>query len=105
MEKVEQLQLENVEEEEAVEEAVEEEVVEAVEEAEVCKEPQPPAVELLWVFSCELTRGLGVTSMAWNKKNPVTPTHSHLKTPHMLSVLQPSLCSLNSGPTFTEPAK
>lgn len=102
MEKVEQLQLENVEEEE---EAVEEEVVEVAEVTEVCKDPQPPAVELLWVFSCELTRGLGVTSMAWNKKNPVTPTHSHLKTPHMLSILHPSLCSLHSGPTFTAPAK
>ncbi|RVE61382.1 hypothetical protein OJAV_G00170360 [Oryzias javanicus] len=28
-----------------------------------------PALEGLWVFSCELTRGFSVSSMAWNKKN------------------------------------
>lgn len=61
MEKVEQLQVENGEEEEEV-----------VEVTEDCKDPQPPAVELLWVFGCELTRRLSVTTMAWNKKNPVT---------------------------------
>lgn len=30
-----------------------------------------PALEGLWVFSCELTRGFSVSSMAWNKKNLV----------------------------------
>ncbi|XP_017335109.1 dynein axonemal intermediate chain 4 isoform X1 [Ictalurus punctatus] len=29
-----------------------------------------PALELLWTFSCEPTKGHSVTSMAWNKKNP-----------------------------------
>ncbi|XP_060774448.1 dynein axonemal intermediate chain 4 [Neoarius graeffei] len=29
-----------------------------------------PALELLWAFSCELTKGHSVCSMAWNKKNP-----------------------------------
>uniref|UniRef100_A0A3B4EHK2 Dynein axonemal intermediate chain 4 n=1 Tax=Pygocentrus nattereri TaxID=42514 RepID=A0A3B4EHK2_PYGNA len=31
-----------------------------------------PALERLWAFSCELTIGRNVSSMAWNKKNPVT---------------------------------
>ncbi|KAM4728041.1 dynein axonemal intermediate chain 4 isoform 2-T2 [Anableps anableps] len=29
-----------------------------------------PALGCLWVFSCELSRGFRVSSMAWNKKNP-----------------------------------
>ncbi|XP_039989507.1 dynein intermediate chain 4, axonemal-like [Xiphias gladius] len=29
-----------------------------------------PALERLWAFSCELTRGRNITSMVWNKKNP-----------------------------------
>ncbi|TNN21721.1 WD repeat-containing protein 78 [Liparis tanakae] len=32
--------------------------------------PPPPALERLWTFSCELSRGRSVHSMAWNKKNP-----------------------------------
>ncbi|KAL7402638.1 hypothetical protein ABVT39_017820 [Epinephelus coioides] len=28
-----------------------------------------PTLERLWAFSCELTRGCNITSMAWNKKN------------------------------------
>nr|XP_023650492.1 WD repeat-containing protein 78 isoform X1 [Paramormyrops kingsleyae] len=32
--------------------------------------PPAPALELLWSFSCELTVGQSVSSMAWNKKNP-----------------------------------
>ncbi|XP_073346892.1 dynein axonemal intermediate chain 4 [Pagrus major] len=32
--------------------------------------PSFPAVERLWAFSCELSRGCNVSSMAWNKKNP-----------------------------------
>ncbi|XP_046709480.1 dynein axonemal intermediate chain 4 isoform X2 [Silurus meridionalis] len=31
---------------------------------------QGPALELLWSFSCELTKGHSVSSMAWNKTNP-----------------------------------
>lgn len=92
MEKVEQLQVENVEEEEVVEVT------------EDCKDPQPPAVELLWVFGCELTRRLSVTTMAWNKKNPVTLIRSS-KTSSNAVCPSPSLCFLNSTHTFTEPAK
>ncbi|KAM9351985.1 dynein axonemal intermediate chain 4-like [Symphorus nematophorus] len=29
-----------------------------------------PTLERLWAFSCKLTRGRTITSMAWNKKNP-----------------------------------
>ncbi|XP_071346282.1 dynein axonemal intermediate chain 4-like isoform X2 [Trachinotus anak] len=29
-----------------------------------------PALEPLWSFSCELSRGRSVSSMAWNRKNP-----------------------------------
>uniref|UniRef100_A0A673BD44 Dynein axonemal intermediate chain 4 n=1 Tax=Sphaeramia orbicularis TaxID=375764 RepID=A0A673BD44_9TELE len=29
-----------------------------------------PALEYLWTFSCELSRGRSVSSMTWNKKNP-----------------------------------
>jgi len=32
-----------------------------------------PMLKYLLDFSCELTRGSNATSMAWNKKNPVTP--------------------------------
>ncbi|XP_041848556.1 dynein intermediate chain 4, axonemal isoform X2 [Melanotaenia boesemani] len=28
-----------------------------------------PSLECLWVFSCELSKGLSVSSMSWNKKN------------------------------------
>uniref|UniRef100_A0A3Q0QZ01 Dynein axonemal intermediate chain 4 n=1 Tax=Amphilophus citrinellus TaxID=61819 RepID=A0A3Q0QZ01_AMPCI len=31
---------------------------------------QSPALECLWVFSCELSRGRSVSCMAWNRKNP-----------------------------------
>ncbi|CAK6954451.1 dynein axonemal intermediate chain 4-like [Scomber scombrus] len=43
---------------------------EAEEQDEEDKEsPQTPALEHLWVFSCELTKGRNITSMAWNKEN------------------------------------
>ncbi|XP_030280897.1 WD repeat-containing protein 78-like isoform X2 [Sparus aurata] len=29
-----------------------------------------PSLEYLWAFSCELTKGCNITSMAWNKINP-----------------------------------
>ncbi|XP_037644614.1 dynein intermediate chain 4, axonemal isoform X2 [Sebastes umbrosus] len=32
--------------------------------------PPSPAVERLWAFSCELSRGRSISCMAWNKKNP-----------------------------------
>lgn len=38
------------------------------EDTESCRSP---ALERLWVFSCELSRGRSVSSMAWNKNNPV----------------------------------
>lgn len=31
-----------------------------------------PKLEPLWAFSCEITKGCNITSMAWNKKNLVT---------------------------------
>ncbi|XP_078119915.1 dynein axonemal intermediate chain 4-like [Sander vitreus] len=37
---------------------------------EDAESPRSPAVERLWAFSCELSRGSSVSSMAWNKKNP-----------------------------------
>ncbi|XP_043859847.1 dynein axonemal intermediate chain 4 isoform X2 [Dromiciops gliroides] len=45
-------------------EATEEESMEASE------EPIPPNLERLWSFSCDLTKGHNVSSMAWNKANP-----------------------------------
>ncbi|KAM9482422.1 dynein axonemal intermediate chain 4 [Clarias gariepinus] len=43
------------------------------EEAEVTEQDTlSPALELLWTFSCELTKGYRVSSMAWNKKCPNT---------------------------------
>lgn len=41
--------------------------------AEMGAVPPAPALELLWSFSCELTVGQSVSSMAWNKNNPVQP--------------------------------
>ncbi|KAM4551076.1 dynein axonemal intermediate chain 4 isoform 1-T1 [Odontesthes bonariensis] len=34
---------------------------------EIC---QSPALDCLWTFNCELTRGCSISSMGWNKKNP-----------------------------------
>ncbi|XP_008298114.1 dynein axonemal intermediate chain 4 [Stegastes partitus] len=31
---------------------------------------QSPALQCLWAFSCELSRGRSISSLAWNKKNP-----------------------------------
>lgn len=53
-----------------------EEKVEVAEVTEDFENPEPPAAKLLWVFNCELIRGRSVTTMAWNKKNPVTQIHS-----------------------------
>lgn len=58
---------------------IEMEEVEKVEVAEVTEDfesPEHPAAKLLWVFNCDLIRGCSVTTMAWNKKNPVTQIHS-----------------------------
>ncbi|XP_057691736.1 dynein axonemal intermediate chain 4 isoform X2 [Corythoichthys intestinalis] len=49
------------EEKEEEEEKVEEEVLE--------EEAPNPFLELLWMFSCELTKGRNITCMAWNKQN------------------------------------
>ncbi|XP_072505875.1 dynein axonemal intermediate chain 4 isoform X1 [Notamacropus eugenii] len=45
------------------------EVVEA-EHVGATEEPIPPNLERLWSFSCDLTKGHNVSSMAWNKANP-----------------------------------
>lgn len=55
---------------------IEMEEVEVTEVTEDFESPEPPAAKLLWVFNCELIRGRSVTTMAWNKKNPVTQIHS-----------------------------
>lgn len=36
------------------------------------EESLDPTLELLWAFTCERTRGYCITSMAWNRHNPVT---------------------------------
>lgn len=35
-----------------------------------------PRLEQLWSYSCDLTSGHSVSSMAWNKVNPVSPKSS-----------------------------
>lgn len=47
------------------------------EEEEVEEEPDP-SLELLWTFSCELTKGWNITCMAWNKQNTVRKTSGTL---------------------------
>lgn len=32
----------------------------------------PANLERLWSFSCDLTKGLNVSSLAWNRTNPVS---------------------------------
>lgn len=32
----------------------------------------PANLERLWSFTCDLTKGLNVSSLAWNKANPVS---------------------------------
>ena len=32
----------------------------------------PANLERLWSFSCDLTKGLNVSSLTWNKANPVS---------------------------------
>nr|XP_057932555.1 dynein axonemal intermediate chain 4 [Doryrhamphus excisus] len=59
-------------EEKQLEEEQEEVVIEKEEEEKEEKEEEPkgPALEHLWTFCCELTKGRNITSMAWNKHNP-----------------------------------
>lgn len=64
--------VEDFEKEEQLEEA--KNTVQVDEVQEHPEGPQPPAVELLWVFTCKLNRGKSVNCMAWNKKNPVRRT-------------------------------
>lgn len=50
-----------------------EEVKEEEEEIEISEEQTIPAnLERLWSFTCDLTKGLNVSSLAWNKLNPVS---------------------------------
>lgn len=56
-------------------EEVEEEVKkEEEEELEIGAEQAtiPANLERLWSFSCDLTKGLNVSSLSWNKINPVS---------------------------------
>ncbi|XP_061533871.1 dynein axonemal intermediate chain 4 [Phycodurus eques] len=57
------------EEEEQVKEEENEEGKEEGEEEEEEEEAADPSLELLWTFSCELSKGRNITCMAWNKKN------------------------------------
>lgn len=52
------------------------------------KNPSAPALEYLWEFSCELTRGRCVTSMTWNKKNPVTKTMKYIYSKYIFKVVE-----------------
>ncbi|XP_051917432.1 dynein axonemal intermediate chain 4 isoform X1 [Hippocampus zosterae] len=54
--------------EEQVEKEEKEEVEKEEEEKEEEEEPDP-SLELLWTFSCQLTKGWSITCMAWNKQN------------------------------------
>ena len=42
------------------------------EQSEEGEKSSSPTLEYLWAFSCELTKGRKITSMAWNKINSVT---------------------------------
>lgn len=59
---------------EKVEEVEEEVKREEEEEIEIDAEQStiPANLERLWSFSCDLTKGLNVSSLAWNKTNPVS---------------------------------
>lgn len=60
---------------EKLEQETEEEVKkEEEEEIEIGTEEStiPANLERLWSFSCDLTKGLNVSSLAWNKTNPVS---------------------------------
>lgn len=59
--------------ESAKHEEVEEESKKGEEEEIHAEESTIPAnLERLWSFSCDLTKGLNVSSLAWNKTNPVS---------------------------------
>uniref|UniRef100_A0A8D2KJB0 Uncharacterized protein n=1 Tax=Urocitellus parryii TaxID=9999 RepID=A0A8D2KJB0_UROPR len=75
-------------------EEVEEEVKEEEEEIE---ELEPANLERLWSFSCDLTKGLNISSLAWNKTNTwperiyqspygVTAVDFSIGTPNLLAV-------------------
>lgn len=73
-------ELEEVKEEENLEETEEEskedeEETEMELELEIATEQStiPANLERLWSFACDLTKGLNVSSLAWNKANPVSP--------------------------------
>lgn len=49
-----------------------------VEEEESWREqPLGPLLEHLWAFRCDLTMGRNVSSMTWNKRNPVRSVFQH----------------------------
>lgn len=75
-------ELEEVKEEENLEETEEESKEDEEEmetdlelELEIATEQStiPANLERLWSFACDLTKGLNVSSLAWNKANPVSP--------------------------------
>lgn len=59
---------------EKLEEVEEEAKKEEEEEIEIGSEQStiPANLERLWSFSCDLTKGLNVSSLTWNKTNPVS---------------------------------
>ncbi|CAO2588279.1 Dynein axonemal intermediate chain 4, partial [Lemmus lemmus] len=71
-------ELEEVTEEETIEEAEEESKEEEEDEMEMELELEivtehstiPANLERLWSFACDLTKGLNVSSLSWNKANP-----------------------------------
>ncbi|XP_037110731.1 dynein intermediate chain 4, axonemal isoform X2 [Syngnathus acus] len=62
-------EVQEVEVEEQVKEEEQKEEEEEVQAEEEEEEVVAPSLELLWTFSCELTKGWNITSMAWNKQN------------------------------------
>ncbi|KAF6112282.1 hypothetical protein HJG60_020308 [Phyllostomus discolor] len=64
-------ELEDFSESEKIEE-IEEDFKKEEEEIEINEEQSiiPANLERLWSFSCDLTKGLNVSSLAWNKTNP-----------------------------------
>ncbi|XP_038608865.1 dynein intermediate chain 4, axonemal isoform X2 [Tachyglossus aculeatus] len=86
-----------VPEEDFIDENMEEEGILSEEVSPQPAEVSPATLERLWAFSCELTKGYNVSSLAWNKANPwpervyhslhgVTSVDFSLSTPNLLAV-------------------
>ncbi|XP_061678445.1 dynein axonemal intermediate chain 4 isoform X2 [Syngnathoides biaculeatus] len=60
---------EEVKEPKVEEEQVKDEEGKEEEEEEEEEEAADPSLELLWTFTCELTRGRNITCLTWNKQN------------------------------------